>query len=120
MPLNRFLELLGGYDNLVNEMSYNKVLVFNLGFDKPSPLCKNEHWLYIPDKSDNYYRVGFYSNILGDEKLSMYIEIGYSKYAIIDDEEIIEQLKLTLKNLKKEGPPHTRRACEITCASERA
>ena len=103
MPLNRFLELLGGYDELVDEMSYNKVLVFNLGFDKASPLCTKEHWLYIPDKNDNYYRVGFYNNILGEEKLSMYIEIGYSKDANIDDKEIQKQLELTLKNLEKDG-----------------
>ena len=103
MPLNRFLKLIGNHDNLVDEMSYNKVLVFNLGFDKSSPLCKKEHWLYIPDKSDNYYRVGFYNNILGEEKLSMYIEIGYSKDAVISDEEIEKQLKLTLENLEKDG-----------------
>lgn len=103
MPLNRFLELLGGYSSLIDEMSYNKVLVFNLGFDKPSPLCTKEHWLYMPDKTDNYYRVGFYNNILGDEKLSMYIEIGYSKNDVISEDEVINQLKLTLKNLKKDG-----------------
>ena len=103
MPLNHFLELLGGYKRLINEMSYNKVLVFNLGFDKPSPLCKKEHWLYIPDKKCNYYRAGFYNNILGNKKLSMYIEIGYGKEDIIDEKEIKKQLKLTLDNLKKSG-----------------
>lgn len=101
MPLNHFLELLGGYDKLLDEMSYNKVLVFNLGFDKKSPRCTKEHWLYIPDKDVNYYRVGFYNNILGHEKLSMYIEIGYSKNDKITDKEIEKQLKLTLENLKK-------------------
>ena len=103
MPLNRFLELLNEYKDLVNEMSYNKVLVFNLGFDKPSPLCKDEHWLYIPSKEDNYYRLGFYNNILREEKLSMYVEIGYSKDEIIDKDEEDKQLELTLKNLEKDG-----------------
>ena len=37
MPLNHFLKLIGGYDELLSKMSYNKVLVFNLGFDKYSP-----------------------------------------------------------------------------------
>ncbi|MCI5789118.1 MAG: FAD-dependent oxidoreductase [Tenericutes bacterium] len=103
MPLNKFLELLGGYEELIDKMSYNKVLVFNLGFDKPSPLCKKEHWLYIPDQKTNYYRVGFYNNILGQDKLSMYIEIGYGKNQKIDKKEIDKQLKLTLKNLEKDN-----------------
>lgn len=101
MPLNQFLRLIGGYDKLLNKMSYNKVLVFNLGFDKPSPLCKNEHWLYIPDKDCNFYRCGFYNNILGTDKLSMYIEIGYNMDEDITKETIDNQLKDTLYNLKK-------------------
>ena len=84
-------------------MSYNKVLVFNVGFDKKSPLCTKEHWLYIPDKEINFYRCGFYNNILGEEKLSMYIEIGYNKNEIITKEEIYKQLELTLNNLNKLG-----------------
>lgn len=103
MPLNNFLKLIGGHDKLLNEMSYNKVLVFNLGFDKSSPLCKSEHWLYIPSKECNYYRAGFYNNILGDDKLSMYIEIGYNKDFKITDDEVEKQLKLTLKNLRESG-----------------
>ena len=103
MPLNNFLKLIGGHDKLLNEMSYNKVLVFNLGFDKSSPLCKSEHWLYIPSKECNYYRVGFYNNILGEDKLSMYIAIGYNKDFKITDDEVEKQLKLTLKNLRESG-----------------
>ena len=77
-------------------MSYNKVLVFNLGFEKACN--QKEHWVYLPEKMYNYYRIGFYNNILNDEKLSMYIEIGFSK----DDEiNVEEQLKLTLENLEK-------------------
>ena len=103
MPLNHFLELLGIHKELLEEMSFNKVLVFNLGFDKPSPLCTKEHWLYIPSSECNYYRVGFYNNILRTEKLSMYIEIGYGKDTEITKEEIEKQLSLTLENLKKQG-----------------
>ena len=100
-PLNHFLRLLNHeeYNRLEGELSYNKVLVFNLGFNKKSKF-KNEHWIYIPDKEVNYYRIGFYDNILDSDKLSMYIEIGYDKNAKIDEK---EQLKLTLKNLKKHG-----------------
>ncbi len=103
MPLNRFLSILDNHQELLDELSYNKVLVFNLGFDKNTPLCKKEHWLYIPSSDINFYRCGFYSNILGSDKLSMYIEIGYSKDDIIDSKEINKQLDLTLKGLKKIG-----------------
>ena len=101
IPLNKFLLLMNN-EKLYNELSYNKVLVFNLGFDKKSRL-QNEHWLYIPDKECNYYRIGFYDNILGQDKLSMYVEIGYNKDDIITEEEIDKQLKLTLDNLRKQG-----------------
>ena len=103
MPLNRFLEIVGDNDKLVDEMSYNKVLVFNLGFDKPSPLCKEEHWIYVPSEKSNYYRVGFYNNILGDKKLSMYIEIGFNKNEKKKKKVIDKQLKLTLKSLEHDG-----------------
>ena len=102
-PLNKFLALPGGYNDLISEMSYNKVLVFNLGFNKKSELCQKEHWLYVAAKDCNFYRCGFYNNILGQENLSMYIEIGYSKDAIVTKSDIDEQLKLTLENLKKLG-----------------
>lgn len=97
-PLNNFLQLLGRQSDieLLNNLSYNKVLVFNLGFEKACN--QKEHWVYLPEKMYNYYRIGFYNNILNDEKLSMYIEIGFSK----DDEiNVEEQLKLTLENLEK-------------------
>lgn len=100
-PLNHFLKLFNdsNLSNLEKELSYNKVLVFNLGFNKKSKYT-NEHWIYIPEKDSNYYRIGFYDNILDANKLSMYIEIGYDKNASINVE---EQLELTLINLKKHG-----------------
>lgn len=102
MPLNNFIYLLNIEKKLLNSLSYNKVLVFNLGFDKSSPLFKSEHWLYIPSKECNFYRCGFYNNILKQEKLSMYVEIGYNKDYYITQEEIDKQLKLTLDNLMRE------------------
>lgn len=102
-PLNKFLELLNEFDGLKKELSYNKVLVFNLGFNKKSKLCTKEHWLYVASKECNFYRCGFYDNILGTDKLSMYIEIGYNMKDEISEEEIKKQLKLTLENLEKIG-----------------
>ena len=84
-PLNEFLTYFEGdeFRNLRDSLSYNRVLVFNLGFDKKSKFTK-EHWFYIPDKTVNFYRIGFYDNILDSDKLSMYIEIGYNKDDVID------------------------------------
>jgi len=103
-PFNTFLSLTtdDGYRAFADELTYNKVLVFNLGFNKKSSYDK-EHWLYFPDKSFNFYRVGFYDNILGGDKLSMYIEIGYPRDAVVTDEETERQLGLTLENLKRAG-----------------
>lgn len=103
-PFNTFLSLTNRDDliALSDRLTYNKVLVFNLGFNKKSTYSE-EHWLYFPDKSFNFYRVGFYDNILGADKLSMYIEIGYPKEARVTEEEIGRQLDLTLENLKRAG-----------------
>lgn len=58
--------------------SWNKVLVFNLGFDKKGPNTTS-HWLYFPEGKYSFYRVGFYDNILGQERTSLYVELGFSK-----------------------------------------
>lgn len=80
-----------------DKLTYNKVLVFNLGFDKKSHV-QDVHWLYVPDKDINFYRLGFYDNILNANKLSMYVEIGFASN---EDVNIENHLDLTLENLKK-------------------
>ena len=104
IPFNQFLKLTSNYayKSLGDSLSYNKVLVFNLGFNKKSKY-NDHHWLYFPDKKINFYRAGFYDNILGTDKLSMYIEIGYSKDDKITDKTIQLQLQSTLDNLRDTG-----------------
>lgn len=101
IPLNHFLKLTESNEDkeLNNSLSYNKVLVFNLGFEKKSDF--DEHWIYFPDKEINFYRVGFYDNILNSDRLSMYIEIGYNKND--DNINIDDQLRKTIENLTKVG-----------------
>ena len=97
-PLNQFFEVLGDdYSQIISEMSFNKVLVFNLGFNKKSSKYNQEHWVYFPDKTLNFYRVGFYDNILNQDKLSLYVEIGFSKDASID---VDKELAKTLDGLR--------------------
>lgn len=100
-PLNEFLTCFRKKDfrKLEQSLSYNKVLVFNLGFSKKSRYTR-EHWLYVPDRDINFYRVGFYDNILDSDKLSMYVEIGFEKNEIIN---VDEQLGLTLYHLERTG-----------------
>lgn len=100
IPLNRFRSLIMNSEILDHvSLSCNQVLVFNLGFDRGS-LDKKTHWTYYPEKDINFYRVGYYNNILGSDKLSLYVEIGFKEDAEID---IGQQMKLTLENLRKVG-----------------
>lgn len=62
--------------------TYNRVLVFNLGFDKKGP--EDIHWMYFPDKSLQFYRVGFYDNIFDGPRMSLYVEVGLPKDGPVD------------------------------------
>lgn len=100
MPLYEFTKLIINkecLDLVDNVFSYNKVLVLNLGFDK-SAIDKSIDWIYYPSKKINFYRVGFYSNILNQSKLSIYVEIGFDSKAQID---VKRELAVTLENLEK-------------------
>ena len=106
------------YDNLISTMpfpvlmdkcgveydkevySWNKVLVFNLGFDKKGPEKQN-NWIYFPDRELVFYRVGFYDNIIGQDKTSLYVEIGFDHEASgIDIDQLLDR---TLSDLRKVG-----------------
>ncbi|HTJ40867.1 MAG TPA: NAD(P)-binding protein [Kofleriaceae bacterium] len=54
--------------------SWNSVLVYNLGFDRKGR--DDTHWMYFPDRSLSFYRVGWYDNILGSDRMSLYVELG--------------------------------------------
>lgn len=62
--------------------SWNKVLVFNLGFDRKGK--KDVHWMYFPDREIVFYRVGFYDNIFDTDRLSVYVEVGFARDAVVD------------------------------------
>lgn len=99
MPLPKLLDITGiEYDEKI--YSWNKVLVFNLGFDSKGPERVN-NWIYVPENKYCFYRVGFYDNILGQDRTSMYVEIGYGKDDKVDDVQIM--LKKTIDNLVLAG-----------------
>jgi protoporphyrinogen oxidase len=82
-PLNRLLEMAGvEHDPAV--FTSNKVLVFNLGFDRKG--WDGLHWVYVPERHYAFYRVGFYDNIFGSDRMSLYVEIGLRTDAECDVE----------------------------------
>src|SRR4051812_11794880 len=93
-PFNRLLTMAHvPHDETI--FSWNKVLVFNLGFDKKGK--KDVHWIYYPDREVSFYRVGFYDNIFEADRLSLYVEIGFPKDATVDVDAMRERVLADLK-----------------------
>jgi protoporphyrinogen oxidase len=96
-PFDRLL-VICGVDHDTAVFRSNKVLVFNLGFDKKGQA--GVHWIYYPDRERVFYRVGFYDNIFDTDRLSLYVEIGFPKDAAID---IADTRRRVLIDLRREG-----------------
>jgi protoporphyrinogen oxidase len=77
--------------------SWNKVLVFNLGFDAKGPT--GIHWIYYPGTTV-FYRVGFYDNIFDANRMSLYVEIGLAEDQSFDRETMLARV---LSDLRSEG-----------------
>ena len=100
MPFDRLLRLTG-LEHDPEIFTYNKVLVFNLGFDRKGPDGVN--WIYYPSRDLCFYRVGFYDNIFGADRMSLYVEIGYPADAEIDDEHVATMRARVLQDLEAAG-----------------
>lgn len=94
LPFSKMLEITGSPNN---DLSCNKVAVYNLGFDKSTDI--KSHWIYFPG-DEIFYRVGFYNNILGSERMSLYVEIGLKSEDSFDSTELLE---VVMNDLKKCG-----------------
>ncbi len=90
-----------GLEHDVSAFSWNKVLVFNLGFDGKGP--KDVHWVYYPNRARSFYRVGFYDNIFETDRMSLYVELGYPKDAVISDADVSRARETVLEGLRAEG-----------------
>ncbi len=97
MPFNRLLQI-SNFPHHPDDFRANKVLVFNLGFDKKG--WKELHWVYFPEKKYRFYRVGFYDNIFNTERMSLYIEIGYPSHAEVEASSLLPHI---LEDLQKAG-----------------
>ncbi|WP_386693257.1 MULTISPECIES: protoporphyrinogen/coproporphyrinogen oxidase [unclassified Lonepinella] len=98
MPFPKLLDLVKlNYDKDI--YNWNKVLVFNLGFNKKGE-DKINHWIYCPEEQYCFYRVGFYDNILSQDKMSMYVELGFAKNETVESSTWLGRV---LSDLKKAG-----------------
>lgn len=100
MPLPKLLAMTG-VPHEPADFSYNKVLVFNLGFDRKGP--QGVHWMYFASPDQVFYRLGFYDNIFDTDRMSMYVEIGYPKDAVVDQATVDAMLARTLADLEATG-----------------
>ncbi len=103
-PLDRLVRMTGLAERGAVDpsvFSYNKVLVFNLGFDRKGP--RGVHWIYYPQRDVAFYRVGFYDNIFDTDRLSIYVEVGYPADAVVDDAEVALARERVLADLARVG-----------------
>lgn len=99
MPFPLLMQCCGmGYD--VDIYSWNKVLVFNLGFDKKGKDVLN-NWIYVPSKDLCFYRIGYYDNIFATKNMSLYVELGFGKDTTTIDVEYYKER--VIDDLKKVG-----------------
>lgn len=98
LPFPKLLSISGiSYDESI--YSWNQVLVFNIGFDSKGPIDLY-HWIYFPENEYCFYRVGFYDNIIGQNRTSLYVELGFEKNQVINPNMFIGKV---LKDLVKAG-----------------
>jgi protoporphyrinogen oxidase len=96
-PFHRFIPRTG-LDHARDVFSWNKVLVFNLGFDRKGP--SDVHWLYFPSREVSFYRVGFYDNIFGTDRMSLYVELGLAADAPVEARDIAAARARVLADLQ--------------------
>ncbi|MDY5968844.1 MAG: NAD(P)-binding protein [Bacteroidales bacterium] len=91
-----FLMRMTGLPHNPDVFTWNKVLVFNLGFEKKG-LNVADHWIYFPERQYPFYRVGFYDNILQGERMSLYVELGFEKDEVVNAQALLPQVLESLK-----------------------
>jgi len=81
--------------------TWNKVLVYNLGFDKKA--ARDRHWIYYPARDVSFYRIGYYDNIFDADRLSLYVELGFARDAKVDAAEVERLRAKVLDDLERVG-----------------
>ncbi|MHB2026287.1 MAG: protoporphyrinogen/coproporphyrinogen oxidase [Elusimicrobiota bacterium] len=86
LALNDFIALSGPWPAAVHDKSRdlrcNAVYCLNLGVARPR--VSEKHWIYFPEKSFPFYRVGFYSNFSPENSppgtSSLYVETAWKSH----------------------------------------
>lgn len=112
IPLNRVMELCGFMDGAE---PYTSVLVINMAVELGNyEIARHgNHWLYIPDSSTGFHRVGYYSNVdplflaerfRNSEKYgSLYIEFAFRPDKKPSNDEIENIISKTESELMEWG-----------------
>jgi protoporphyrinogen oxidase len=95
IPFKKTLEYSGYKHKEI--LKSNKVIVFNIGFNSGTDI--KSHWVYYPG-NEIFYRIGFYNNILGSERMSIYVEIGLKTEDPVDELYLYNRV---IEDLKKSG-----------------
>lgn len=108
LPLNRTIEMCDVISR-VDSDPYTSVLVLNIGALRGAK-CPEEHWLYNPDASSGFHRVGFYSNVdamflprsarASGTRVSIYVERAFREGQRPTDAEVAEYSRNVVKELQ--------------------
>ena len=89
MPLKSLCQITNDPDLRAagEELSHSSTISFNIGLRGPlRPEFEGIHWIYVPDRSIPFYRVGFYSNISKGTctpgNSALYVEVGVASEEI--------------------------------------
>ena len=96
------------------QLSHSSTVSFNLGMKGNLPeKVRESHWIYVPDSSLPFYRVGFYSNIgVGTSPpgfSSMYVECSFKPSDVPIGQDLSDLQGRVVRELERLGwvDPHT-------------
>lgn len=111
LPLNKMMAMTGLHVS-AQEDPHTSVLVLNIGALR-GPNCPDDHWLYNPDATSGFHRVGFYSNVdrsflpasarPRNEAVSIYVERAFVGGETLTQQEVEGYSKAVVQELQEWG-----------------
>jgi len=119
IPLKTFCEMTAEsyLTAAAQELSHSSTVSFNIGMRGSVPQeFSNIHWIYVPDRSVPFYRVGFYSNIgpgiCTPGHNALYVEVGLPSHEVNRVDLVNDLQPRVIRSLEELGWV---RSSEITC-----